>query len=191
MVGERAGRAVAFLAGLACCAALAGCESNPEPAPLPSQSPAASTPTETESPTPTPPTMPAEARGTSEKSAKAFVRYYVAAVNFAMRTGNTKALLRLADDSCVTCTAITDRIEDVYSSGGRLEGDGWVVSTVSVIPLARERVLASVGIRISSQAAYSSPESRPSRSSASRGNLDFHLEARGSEWRVVRLDATQ
>jgi len=108
-----------------------------------------------------------------------------------MRTGDTSALVLLADDSCVTCAAITDRIDDVYSDGGRLEGNGWVVRTVSLIPLARKRVLASVAIRISSQTAYASPGSEPSRSSPSRGNLDFHLEGRGSTWRVVRLDATQ
>ena len=71
------------------------CSSNPEPAPLPRSS----TPVETTSgapspvsdPTPTPegpPTLPAAARGKGPRSAKAFVRYYIAALNYAAASGD-------------------------------------------------------------------------------------------------------
>jgi hypothetical protein len=188
----RAGRFISFLAGLACAAALAGCDSNPSPAPLPSESPPSASPSATSTPSPTPPAMPAAAKGTDERSAKAFARHYVDSVNFAMRNGDTAGLKAVSSAGCAGCKAIVGRIEDVYSNGGRLVGNGWMIRSLSAVPVgARRRALISVGIDISPQAAYESPGDEPSHSAASRGNLDLHLLNSNAGWRVVRLDATQ
>jgi len=189
VAGERAGRAVAFLAGVACCAALAGCESNPEPAPLPNQSPAASTPTETESPTPTPPTMPAEAKGTSEKSAKAFVRYYFKSINAAAATGSTSSLTALATPGCESCKTIAGNIEDIYAAGGSIETEGWEPETISAVPLQpKKRPVFDLDVRIHPELVVRKAGASAERSRGGRQAMTMHLRHGPSGWKVTRLD---
>jgi len=197
MALKRVGTPV-VLTGVLLCTGLVGCtEENPSPAPLPTQSTEStqsSSPSDTATPSPseTPPVLPAAARGTSENAAKAFAGYYVDVVNFAMRTGETASLRALATAGCTTCIAISDRIQEVYDQGGRLEGRGWRVLNMSYLPLGRsDEALVSTGITITSQRAFEGPSGQPSESPASRGNLDFRLKAVESAWRVYRLDATQ
>ena len=150
------------------------------------------TPSVSPSPTPTAPTLPAEARGTSTASAKAFVRHYVAAVNFAMVSGDTSALTDLSLPSCSTCQAIATRIEEVYGQGGRLSGEGWAITTLRLVHRADKRnMLVAAGIEISPQVMYLSPSASPSHSARSRGNLDFWLASTSGEWLVKNLEATQ
>ena len=84
--GRSAGGVVASVAVLT--ASLVGCTSNAEPSTLPTPTLSAS-PSASPSPSATPPTMPAEAEGTSPRAAKAFVRYWVDALNYATTTGDT------------------------------------------------------------------------------------------------------
>lgn len=170
---------------------LAACQGNPEPPPL-DGTPTSPSPSRTTSPTVAAPSLPPEAEGTSPTAAKAFVRHYVDLVNYAMATGDTGPISNLSLSSCNTCMAIISRIDDVYSSGGRLAGAGWKVRTVSPVTTpARDSHLIAVGIDISGQVAYESGGATPSQSPNTRGNLDFHLVKRPSGWRVERLDATQ
>lgn len=170
---------------------LAGCQGNPEPPPL-DGTPTSGSPSPTPPPTVAAPSLPPEAEGTSTAAAKAFVRHYVDLVNYAMATGDTGPISELSLKSCNTCTAIINRIDEVYSSDGRLEGMGWKVRTVSpVAVLAEGAQLIAVGIDISRQITYEASDASPSSSPESRGNLDFYLVKRRSAWRVERLDATQ
>lgn len=168
---------------------LVGCQSNPVPPPLDA---ASASPSPTSSPSESAPTMPAAAKGTTEAAAKAFVRHYVASVNFAMRTGDTRGLSGLAAVGCATCGAIVNRIDEVYGSGGHLQGDGWKVVTLTYIkPGGRDTALVAAGIEIAPQTAHLSSTDAPSHSPSSRGNLDFFLRNAASGWRVHRLEATQ
>ena len=103
-----------------------GCTSDeaPEPAPLPTES---ASPSDTGSPSPTAPTLPAEAEGTSPAAAKAFVRHYFDSVNYAAATGDTDGLRALGASRCVSCDAIAENIEEVYSEGGVIRSGGWKV----------------------------------------------------------------
>jgi hypothetical protein len=136
--------------------------------------------------------LPDAAKGTSEASAKAFVRHYVELINYAMRTGRTKPLRPMRAAGCRTCTAIESRILAVYRNGGRLEGAGWSVLGLSIVRgTPQAHTLVSAGISIAEQSLYESPSASPSHSTKSRGHLDFHLTSQGDEWIVSRLDATQ
>lgn len=192
MRGSRAGASARRLASGAVvllCAALSGCQSNPEPPPL-EGAPTSASPSP--SPTEAAPTLPAEANGTSPASAKAFALHYVNTVNYSMRTGDTPALIDIAAPRCSTCAAIIRQIDEVYEAGGRLEGDGWKPISITYFRTGGDTpALVAVGIEISPQVAYTSPSSSPSRSPKSRGNLDLHLDRNASGWFVRRLEATQ
>jgi hypothetical protein len=138
------------------------------------------------------PTLPAEAKGASEAAAKAFVRHYVASVNYAMATGDTQGVARLAKSSCTTCTAVVERIHAVYQGGGRLKGAGWKILSLAHVSAGSHRTaFISVGIEISPQVAYAGESAPPSHSPRSRGNLDFVLSWTVNRWVVERLEATQ
>jgi hypothetical protein len=109
-----------------------------------------------------------------------------------MKTGDVSSLSQLAARACSACEAIEGRIAEVYGGGGRLEGDGWRVMSLSHLPIkGGGEALVNVGIAISPQAAYTNDGTEPSSSPASRGSLDFRLSGGRSDWRVNRLDATQ
>lgn len=167
------------------------CQSNPEPPPI-EAAPATSEPSPSPTPSDAPPTMPAAAKGRSEAAAKAFVRHYVDAVNFAMRTGNTEPLAALRDASCTTCKAIEDRVDEVYGAGGRLEGNGWSIRSLTYVKNAGTgRTLVAAGIDIAPQVTFEQSGASPSHSPQSRGNLDFRLIMTPAGWRVSALEATQ
>lgn len=174
------------------CAAVTGCSSNPSPAPLPSRSPSASAPSEATSPEPTPPTMPAVAQGTSEKSAKAFVRYYIAALNFAGPYGETEELKRLSSRSCTACSAIIELIAEVHENGGYIRGEGWTVRSVETVTFddAMGRVLDAF-VRVHPQEIRTSASGEPSKFEGGRRLKTFWLAKRGDDWVVTRLEQPQ
>jgi hypothetical protein len=168
-----------------------GCQSNPEPPPLQSAS-SSPPPSPTASASAAAPTLPAKAKGTSEAAAKAFVRHYIETVNYAMRTGETAYLSRLARPGCTTCNAIVARIDEVYDAGGRLEGRGWSVLSLTFHPPGPQAdVLVAVGVNIAPQITYADKRASPSHSAMSRGNLDFRLSTNARAWIVKSLEATQ
>jgi Family of unknown function (DUF6318) len=71
-------------------------------------------------PSPTPPALPAQARQDSPTGAESFARYYIAAQDYANRTGDTKLLRSLGN--CTGCTSVAEGIERFYRNGGSVEG---------------------------------------------------------------------
>jgi hypothetical protein len=187
-----AGRFVAVLAALACSAALAGCQANPEPAPLPSESPSATAPSEADSPSPAPPTMPAEARGTSEKSAKAFVRFWIEALNYAGPTGDTEQLNEFTDAACSECKAIIRLIQNVHHDGGYIHGKGWAVQSVSTVAFGESggRVFDAV-VKVHPQEIRMSATDTVETFKGGRRLKTFWLKRRQGTWLITRLDQSQ
>lgn len=95
--------------------------------------PATSDPTPTETP---PPTEPPEAGEKTEAGAKAFVEYWIQALNFAMRTGDTSVLDELSTATCSSCDSMRKTIEDIYTSGGEIRSVGWKLDRFSGIEMA-------------------------------------------------------
>jgi hypothetical protein len=177
--------AVALAVGLA----VSGCTGDP-PKPTPLGTPTASTSISSSPTTPAAPTMPPEAEGTSAKSAKAFVRYYVALVNYGLSSGDTQPLRRTSTKRCQTCEAIAAAIVKAYAGDGRLEGEGWhVVSAAPAISDDKGTARVSMQVRITRQVAYESPGSSPSVSKPQTGNLDFGLVKGSHSWVVNELVA--
>ena len=192
---RRGGGSVLVRAGVAVGAILlAGCSSNPAPAPL------ADPPTHSTSPTPTPvsdpspshagpPIMPAAAKGTSAKAAKAFVRYYIATINQAMATGNTTGLSLLSGGDCDSCAAVAQRIGRVYRAGGKLVGRGWRVKTMQVVPdQPRQRPLIDVGLKLSPQVVIKQTGAAPVHFKGGQLPLTFHLSWRSGGWVVEQWE---
>jgi hypothetical protein len=179
---QRTGRL--FAATLVVWLTLAGCQANPEPAPLPSPEPAPSA-----SPSPTAagaPTLPPEARGTSMASAKAFVRHYIALVNYAMASGSLDELKNAGSPGCTSCAAVIDRVERVYSAGGSIRSHGWRVQSISVVPGRSHNAPAlDVGLRLSPQVVVEKRGAAKQSFDGGRLPATFYLSETAGTW-VVR-----
>ena len=176
---------VAALLAILLYAAAAACQSNPSPAPMPSVAPSPSKSVASSTPSPTPPTMPAEARGTSAQSAKAFVRYYIGLVNHAVATGDTSDLKGASQNSCNSCTAVVTNIDTVYANGGSLSGEGWKVSAAREVPgRPAARPILRVGIRISPQDKIASRGAKVQHFRGGRQLLIFRLVRLEGGWSI-------
>ena len=120
-------RAAAFACAAGLLVALPGCSSgnNPKPDPIePGTSAASTTPSRTPSPSGAP-TLPPQARGTSDKAAIAFVDHVIQVLNYSARTLETKPLSQLASPDCAACEAIVRTTKDIQMGGGRISGGAW------------------------------------------------------------------
>lgn len=183
--GARHRRALVLVAGLALVgSAAAGCQSNPEPPPLDRT---ATSTSPTPSPTASAPSLPPEAKGTSEAAAKAFVRHYVATINYAMATGHTSELRELSDVDCISCSEVADNIEKLYLSGGHLEGKGWRVTAIDVIGASeRGGPIVQVGVLVSPQRRFSRESANPRGYEGGLQSMTFFVSRTSSSWIVER-----
>ena len=85
----------------------------------------------------------------TKAGAVAFVRYYIELINHAQATGNTAALKAVEAPSCRSCGKGRRYIEDIYSSGGHIEGGAFRIIQVLATPMVTGIWLVTTGIRIS------------------------------------------
>ena len=81
-----------------------------------------STPPSSSPSTAPPPALPAAAQQHTKAGAIAFVRHYIALINYAQATGSVDELERAGLESCRSCTSTTRFIARLYARGGRFEG---------------------------------------------------------------------
>lgn len=165
---------------------LSGCQANPEPPPIDT---ASSSPSPSPSPTDAAPTLPAEAQGTSEKAAKAFVRHFFETLNHAMNSGDTESLRDLASAECESCAAIVENIDATYAAGGRIESRGWLVQSVSVVPgQPKTSPILDVGVLMSRERVLERSGAEPESFEGGKQPMTMYLLHTAGQWRVSRLD---
>ena len=169
------------------CSVLRRAESSAEPEPLPSVSKSPS-PSGSASPSkPAPPTLPAEAKGSSAKSAKAFVRHYVERAEIAaVPNGDTGYAENLGSRQCQSCRSVLARIGQVYDAGGKIASHGWKVTILTVLPSQpRSRPIIDAGISLSPQTVVKRKGAKPVHFGGGRLPATFHLAERRGTWLVM------
>ena len=133
--------------------------------------------------------MPAEAKGTSEKSAKAFVRYYIDVLNFAGSSGETAQLKQISHVDCTSCQGVTSSIDRVYADGGRYIGRGWSVETIKYQPLQpRKKPVLTVGVDIAPQNVFEKRGGKVTTFDGGNRSMTFRLGVAEGEWILLQLD---
>lgn len=133
--------------------------------------------------------MPAEATGTSPAAAKAFVRHWIASLNYASSTGDTTAVQALSAPDCESCTASFERIAAVYANGGSIRSDGWRVRTMQLVPgQSTNEPMIDVGIRLTPQVVVEKRGSEPQEFDGGQLPMTFTLSRDFDSWRVTRLE---
>lgn len=183
-----------------CCLGLVSCSSNSTAGDPPTSgtttsaatsplSPSAS-PTSTSPHTdPAPPRLPALAKERSTAGAKAFVRYYISALNHAWLSQSTNDLQLLAASACQQCARIGHGIDDIRLHHGDTRGATWGARSLVSIP-AQPRTQPVIHVAIATRRGAWKPSSkvdwRPIHSSVNQ--WDVHLNWQQDKWIVARLE---
>lgn len=122
-------------AGVAVLVLLTGCAADePAPQPAPSTATTPSPSSATSSPPVAVPQLPEAATVGDAAGAEAFVRHWVDVLNYAYQTGDTAPLDAITLPDCELCEGSAADIENVYRSGGLLEGGVVTVDLVRSPP---------------------------------------------------------
>lgn len=171
------------LVGLGLVLSLSSCDSNPTPAPLPTRS---SSPSQSQ--TPTPPALPEAARGTSSAAAKAFVEYWIAALNYAGHTGEIDELRRVSATKCRACNGYIKAIRTTYASGGRFEGGEWRVTSAEAFSTGGQSEFAvALTVEIAEQVSQPDERSPEETTSPSTNTGDFIVSRTPRGWQMMRI----
>ena len=133
--------------------------------------------------------MPAEARGTSEKSAKAFAEHYFMLLNYATATGDTDPVHGLATLNCESCANFKAKIDKIYRAGGHIRSDGWELQSVK--PVARQpdsRPILQLGMLLHSQRVLLRKGGQETEFKGGKQPMTMFLVRSASQWKVSRLD---
>lgn len=106
---------------------LGACSSDPAPKEPTTSAPSASPAT----PAPAAPTMPPQAQEDSPEGAAAFVKHYIALVNFAANTGETSSMIE-ASANCEACESFAGAFAQEPEDGERFGGKLWTLNQVAV-----------------------------------------------------------
>jgi hypothetical protein len=72
--------------------------------------------------------------------AKAFVRYWFEAANFAIRTGDTEVVEAIASAGCGSCQELIRSVHGAYADGGRIKNGRLLIKQLKVDPGVRPPV---------------------------------------------------
>ena len=166
--------------------ALAGCSDDASQAkPQDPTTSAARSPSPKETETADAPSIPPDAMGTDEASAKAFVRYWFRVFTDSMNEGNSDALVALSAADCTTCKAFADLISRTYSKGGRIESNGW--TAVNFARLDNDSMAFDFIARSGKETFYRADGSVRRRYKGGDQNMTVALVESDSAWKVNKL----
>jgi hypothetical protein len=82
------------------------------------------------------PTLGAEGRQRTAEGGEAFLRFWFATLDYAVRTGQVTGLEEISDSACVECQRALLSIRESYAAGGSLRGGAYTVRSVVPVGLA-------------------------------------------------------
>ncbi len=154
----------------------------------PSPTPSSSSPTPTVTPTDTGPSIPPEALGDDEESAKAFVKYYFEVVSEGIVTGDMSTLEQLSHAKCESCNALSERVVNVYDKGGALKTEGWIVEALVRDPTDNPRHKAFFArVRQDRQALFDAEGRQVDVIKRKLQGMHLIVEQRESGWVMLRM----
>jgi hypothetical protein len=172
------------LGAVGCSESSGSTASEPSGDPPPSSS---STPSESASPSGAP-SVPPEAVGSDEASAKAFVRYYFEVITAAMQDGDTSWLRELSAQGCESCTGIAELIDDVHEKDGGYRTKGWAVRQVRTGPPFEQGLSFVLSVRESARVLVDAEGSVIDREPSALTPMRIIVRPRDRGWTVERLD---
>jgi Family of unknown function (DUF6318) len=119
-----------------CCLALSSCSHNADtatpshPSTMSRGSAAPTSASPDASPRATEPVMPALARQHSTAGAKAFIRHYIAVINYAFARTDPSPLQKISASNCVSCKQLISISARLARRGGKQVGGEWTSTSI-------------------------------------------------------------
>ena len=174
-----------LLAVLLVCSGVAAC-SGSDPQPSPSHSVPVATPTPSITVT-----KPALQLGRpTEDSAIAFVKYFIAAYNYAYATYDTSLLEEISQPTCKFCAGVVDDVQRLEAARIRVGGSEVKIAD-AFLPRDEPKANSALVITVSSQrpGTATSPTGQTRKVDGARNTqLDFGLDWDGGKWLVRGVD---
>jgi hypothetical protein len=188
-------RARPLLAALAALT-LSACHSDPDSTAPPSTPPTTppTTPTSSTTPKLPPPTIPSAATaGLTVTSAEAFARFYLAATDHLVATGDADLVRRWALPGCVACRAFANEYEKTYRSGGGITGSTQtqVTRVLSVELAGKDRAKVVFDTKIGPSVMRTSATASPEKLSGGDERWEFYLSSKAGHWLIFELKLTE
>jgi hypothetical protein len=139
------------------------------------------------------PTLPAPAATWTQPGGAAFVAYWFATLNYAVRTGDTSPLSAVTNAACGGCRPTFDAITAGYADGGSLSGGLYLVRDVRTSSLwTNDRPVYDITVD-------RAPRSRLDRAGATKqtvaalafANCTLILEWVDGKWRVLEIPTSE
>lgn len=181
----------ALLIGL-CLPAVTSCSGDPSQA-APETSPSTVSLTLTTPPTPAPtsttaPTPPPVAREKSARGARAFVHFYMRALNSALQPPWNEVMRRYSTAACVTCRGIASSMQKIRMDHGFYRGGAWIVTSTYGVPLhTRSHPIMHTAITVTSGEWKRSPTDHLRTIKADKIYVDVHLSWSANKWLVTEI----
>lgn len=140
-----------------------------------------------------PPTLPAPAATWTQPGGAAFVEYWFAALNYAVRTGDTSAVTGVTNQACGGCRPTLDAIRDGYADGGSLTGGQYLVRDVRTSSLwTNDRPVYDVTIDRSPRSSLDhAGATKKTVAALAFANCTLILEWVEGKWRVLEIPTSE
>jgi hypothetical protein len=170
-----------LVVGVVLALAVAGCGGDPKADPTPTPSPPSSSST-----TPAAPVMPEAAKANTKAGAVAFVKYYIEVFNHAQKTGATRTLASLSSKRCTDCQAAIRGLEQIYASGGHIDGGSLNAGgSTAEHNTVEDYWLVLVRVTSGPQSVASSSTTSPTRLPGGVRSMRFRLVRSHNFWKVT------
>ncbi|GAB2749633.1 hypothetical protein GCM10027039_04270 [Terrabacter koreensis] len=193
-------RLLPYAAALVAAATLGSC-SGGDPGPATATPPVTSTATTTTTASPSTTTtpastatvdpviakIPAAARTNNRDGAVAFAQFYFDALNRAFRTGHAEFLAALGEDSCVTCKAFAEGVEQLEAKGQRYGGDLVSVSNASPITFGQDAKSILLEIEQGSVPILNKTGARVGITPGGKASFVASVDFKAGRWSMTRL----
>jgi hypothetical protein len=135
------------------------------------------------------PDLPQDALAQTENAARSFVSYYIATLNDATSSGDTRLLKTLSTQTCNACSGFAATLDEIYGKGGHVETQGWAID--SIVPQADtppERPAFQLSLKVAPQTVYQTKKAQPKDYPGGEQPAHFILTWQDGRWLVDRLD---
>jgi hypothetical protein len=139
------------------------------------------------------PTRPVSASGLDLAAAAAFLRHYVALLNYAYATGDTAPMLAASDKGCVGCGGTADYLKATNGRNGGLAGDysDHLVAITDLFRSSDGRVGGNVSIRSGAYTQRLGGTAGPAPKKTHTEKWQFTLSAAKGNWVMYELQVAE
>ncbi len=134
------------------------------------------------------PVMPALARENSRAGAKAFVRYYIATLNYSIHARSGDLLRGASTPGCRACNSVASLASGLEKKGGYQEGGDWTPTNIYFIPAQKpSEPIVDVTISVSHGELRLTKDDPVQQIPRETIHNEFHLRRLGNAWRMTKL----